>query len=475
MVSAARKLAVLVISVFTALVCARDARALSLTIAWDAPGDPTIIGYAVSYGTVSRAYTTGVNAGNSLSIKITDLLDHTPYYFAVQSYDAEYNLSDYSAEIVFQPLSLICHNTNAVSSDGGSVAVTLIPPDVIGGLGAKVTTCTPPSHSFFQVGTTPVTCRTTDLTGTATCQSEVTVTTAPPALAAVSDFDGDGRSDPGIFRSTVTPNTLWYAPLSGGGSPFQIYFGSPGDIPVVGDYDGDGKADAVSWQPSTGVWYGPRTGAATMVIQLPLGQYGDIPVPCDYNGDGATDPAIYRPSTGLWFGTTADGQRVVLNMIFGVQPGDIPVPADYDGDGKCDPAIMRPGAGPDGTNLWYAVLSGGGTFQTYLGLPGDIPVPADYNGDGKADAVIFRPSTGLWYGLGTGTGQIVTHMILGYNGVVPIPGDYDGDGATDPAIYDPSTGLFLGVNAAGDTLVLYNHVGAGRDFPTAYRLKYQQY
>ena len=51
MVSAARKLAVLVISVFTALVCARDARALSLTIAWDAPGDPTIIGYAVSYGT----------------------------------------------------------------------------------------------------------------------------------------------------------------------------------------------------------------------------------------------------------------------------------------------------------------------------------------------------------------------------------------------------------------------------------------
>jgi hypothetical protein len=118
---------------------------------------------------------------------------------------------------------------------------------------------------------------------------------------ARSDFDGDGRSDAGIFRPSQTPNALWYAPQSGGGS-FQIYFGASGDIPVPADYDGDGKADAVIFRPGTGLWYGPRTGAASIVIQMTLGQSGDIPVPCDYNGDGAVDPAYFRPSTVAWFG-----------------------------------------------------------------------------------------------------------------------------------------------------------------------------
>jgi hypothetical protein len=292
----------------------------------------------------------------------------------------------------------------------------------------------------------------------------------PPGRRAVSDFDGDGRSDPGIFRPTVNPNPLWYAPLSGGGPPFQIYFANAGDVPVAGDYDGDGKADAVIWRPSTGLWYGPRTGAATIVIQLVLGQNGDIPVPCDYDGDGAIDPAIYRPSSGLWFGTRADGQTVVLNTNLGLRAGDIPVPADYDGDGKCDPAIMRPGVGPGGTNLWFGVLSGGGIFQIYFGAAGDIPVPADYDGDGKADAVIFRPSTGLWYGPRTGAAQIVTQMFLGHSGDIPVPGDYDGSGANGPAIYDPSTGMFYGLNAAGNTVVLNTTVGVvAGDIPTAQR------
>ena len=291
-----------------------------------------------------------------------------------------------------------------------------------------------------------------------------------PDRRAMSDFNGDGRSDPGIFRPTVTPDALWYSTPSGGGTPFQIYFGTSGDIPVAGDYDGDGKADAVIWRPSTGLWYGPRTGAATIVIQMLLGQSGDIPVPCDYDGDGAVEPAIYRPSSGLWFGTKRDGSTVVLNTNLGVMAGDIPVPADYDGDGKCDPGIMRPGAGPGGTNLWYAQLSGGGIFQIYFGASGDVPVPADYDGDGKADAVIFRPSTGLWYGPRTGFAQIVTQTFLGQSGDIPIPGDYDGSGANNLAIYRPSTGLFFGVNAAGSSVVVNTNLGqATGDVPTPER------
>ena len=298
---------------------------------------------------------------------------------------------------------------------------------------------------------------------------EATVTGGAPARPPRSDFDADGRSDAGIFRPSQTPNALWYAPQSGGGA-FQIYFGASGDISVPADYDGDGKADAVIFRPATGLWYGPRTGAASIVVQMTLGQNGDIPVPCDYNGDGAVDPAIFRPSTGLWYGVKRDGSAVVLNTSFG-QSGDIPVPADYDGDGKCDPGIFRPSVTPNA--LWYSVLSGGGVFQIYFGASGDIPVPADYDGDGKADAAIFRPGSGLWYGPRTGGSTIVIQLNLGQNGDIPIPTDYDGDGAADAAIYRPSTGLFYGVRVAGGTVVLNTNLGhASGDVPTTKRPAY---
>src|SRR5258705_11685283 len=56
---------------------------------------------------------------------------------------------------------------------------------------------------------------------------EVNAAGAPPTRPN-SDFNGDGRSDAGIFRPSVTPNALWYSTPSGGGSPFQIFFGTSG-------------------------------------------------------------------------------------------------------------------------------------------------------------------------------------------------------------------------------------------------------
>jgi hypothetical protein len=203
------------------------------------------------------------------------------------------------------------------------------------------------------------------------------------------DFNGDQRTDLGaLYRGLSPADSLWYAP-----GTFQIYFGATTDIPVPGDYDGDGKTDAVIFRPGTGLWYGPRTGAAQIVIQMVLGQAGDIPIPGDYNGDGKTDAAIYRPSTGLFFAAFSGGG--VKSSTFGA-PGDVPVPRDYDGDGTTDFAIYRQNATPDHLGLWYAPLSGGGVYQIYFGAPGDKPVPGDYNGDKKAEAVIFREATGLW-------------------------------------------------------------------------------
>jgi hypothetical protein len=301
---------------------------------------------------------------------------------------------------------------------------------------------------------------------------EMTAPSPPPsgplnwAANNSADFDGDRITDFGLYRG-LSPNSLWYAPGTAGGGPFQIYFGASSDIPVPGDYDGDGKTDAVIYRPSNGLWYGPRTGAAQIVIQTVLGSPGDIPIPGDYNGDGRTDPAIFRPSIGLFFATNAAGNQVLLNTRFGTS-GDVPVPRDYDGDGKTDPAIYRQNATPQGFGLWYALLSGGGVHQIYFGAPGDVPVPGDYNGDKIADSVIFRPSTGLWYGPQTGAAAIVIQMNLGQSGDVPIPGYYDNNLAVDPAIFRRSTGLWFSVLSGGGTRTITG-LGQPGDVPVQKR------
>jgi hypothetical protein len=256
------------------------------------------------------------------------------------------------------------------------------------------------------------------------------------------DFDGNHITDLGaLYRGLSPADSLWYAP-----GTFQIYFGQTTDIPVPGDYNGDGKTDAVIFRPSTGLWYGPQTGAAAIVIQQIVGQPGDIPIPGDYDGDGKTDPAIYRPSTGMFFAVLSGGGT--KSSTFGA-PGDIPVPRDYDGDGITDFAIYRQNATPDHLGLWYAPLSGGGVYQIYFGAPGDKAVPGDYDGDGKAEAVIFRNSTGLWYGPKSSGGLF--QQIVGQPGDIPIPGYYDNNLSMDAAYYRPSTGLWFSVLSGGGT------------------------
>jgi len=278
------------------------------------------------------------------------------------------------------------------------------------------------------------------------------------------DYDGDGLTDMGaLYRGRAGLDGLWFAPSSAGGSAFQIYFGAPDDVPVPGDYDGDGRTDAVIFRPSTGLWYGPMTGAASIVVQMTLGQAGDVPVPGDYDGDGKTDPAIYRPSTGMFFAALSAGGT--KSSTFGA-PGDVPVPRDYDGDGKTDFAIYRPNAS-NGLGLWYAPLSGGGVYQIYFGAAGDVPVPGDYNGDKRAEAVIFRPSTGLWYGPYNGGGGLF-QLTLGQPGDVPIPGYYDSNLSLDPAIYRPATGLWFSALSGGG-VARVDGLGASTDVPVQKR------
>lgn len=273
----------------------------------------------------------------------------------------------------------------------------------------------------------------------------------PQAPTAIPfDFDGDRKSDVGIYRQGE-----WWIANSGAGSVTSAAFGGPGDVLVPADYTGDGRADQAVWRPSTGEWFVQRSGIATY-YSFPFGMTGDIPMPADFDGDGKTDVAVFRPSTATWYiGRSSDGQ--IAFAQFGAN-GDQPVSADYDGDGKADIAIFRPAEG----SWWILRSTNNQTMSFAFGAGTDRAVPGDYTGDGKADVAVWRPSTGEWFFLRNENNQYYS-FAFGVNGDIPAPADFDGDGKFDVAVFRPTQGVwYISATTAGSLIFSF---GVNSDRP----------
>ena len=269
------------------------------------------------------------------------------------------------------------------------------------------------------------------------------------------DFDGDGKTDVGIFRPA--PAEWWYLKSSNGGNA-AAQFGQTTDKIVPGDYTGDGKWDFAFFRPSTGFWYILRSEDFSFYA-FPFGSGTDIPAPADYDGDGKTDAAVFRASAGTWFIQRSTDGGVTITP-FG-SSADLPVPADYDGDGKADVAIWRPN-GANGAE-WWLLRSTAGLVATVFGLPGDDTVPGDYTGDGKADIAFYRPTGGVnWYILRSEDFSFYA-LPFGASGDLAAPGDYDGDGKADQGVFRASQATwYLNRSTAGVGIVGF---GASGDVP----------
>lgn len=229
-----------------------------------------------------------------------------------------------------------------------------------------------------------------------------------------ADYDGDRKTDFAAFRDGV-----WYILYSTTGQINYVQYGLSDDLPRPGDFDGDGRADIAVFRPSTGIWFYTRSSdGQTAGIQL--GSAGDVPMIEDFDGDGKSDITVYRPSEGVWYYLQSSNNQLIIEP-FGTS-GDIPLSGDFNGDGKSDLAVYRPSSG-----FWFYAQPTGTPAQNFVatpfGLSTDIPVAADYDGDNKTDIAVFRPSNGVWYILQSSNGQ-VDYTTYGLNGDRPLPAAY---------------------------------------------------
>ena len=188
---------------------------------------------------------------------------------------------------------------------------------------------------------------------------EVNAMNAIGSLALYNeDYDGDGKTDPGIFQ--------WH------GIGFLVYrmssTGSQNSVSMgwfqvrVGDVTGDNVADIASYDIST-------QSLSVAGRNIRWGNGGDRWVAADFDGDNVGEIAIFRASTGEWWWIRSSDS--VVNVVRWGIIGDTPVHADYDGDGKTDIAIYRP-ASPQST---YWVLGSGGQSSAFgFGVSTDAAV-----------------------------------------------------------------------------------------------------
>lgn len=170
-------------------------------------------------------------------------------------------------------------------------------------------------------------------------------------LPIVGDFDGDGVADFGVY---IPHEARWAIKLNrGDGAPRTSFFaevrgfGGPDELPIVGDFDGDGKSDL-------GV-YNARERRIKLMLNRGNGNFGpgiewevdhiggegEIAIAGNFSGGKQCDLGVYIPRRRYWAvkrnrGGGAFGPDWYFEGTYFGGEGEIPIVGDFNGDGLAD-------------------------------------------------------------------------------------------------------------------------------------------
>ncbi len=253
------------------------------------------------------------------------------------------------------------------------------------------------------------------------------------ATPVIGDFDGDGRSEAGIY---IAGN--WYIDLNGNGlwdpEDLWVSLGTELDRPVVGDWDGDGKDDVGIFGPE---WYRD----AEAIINDP-----GLPDPENPLRSKPKNPPPTVPEAtdgGRLLRRTPQGnlRADLIDHVFRYgQATDVPLAGDWNGDGIDTVAVFRDGR-------WMLDVDGDGRWTDRdesfeYGQAGDLPVVGDWDGDGIDDLGVRRGDYWILDKDGdrrlTDQDPRVMQLRSGAHDEQPVAGDWNGDGVDEVGTYESS-------------------------------------
>jgi hypothetical protein len=171
---------------------------------------------------------------------------------------------------------------------------------------------------------------------------------------------------------------------------------------VPSDYDGDGRADPAVYRTTTGEWFILNSSGPPTHVGWGAPSLGDVPVPADFDDDGRTDIAIYRLLTGEWF-VIRSTNGSLLTLSWGAPSlGDMPLryPWVVDPSSQLSPQLSVNASGsseflmPTGTG-WRTSEAPRSPTWTPAGDVESDGAPPDRGGPGVADVrppVVQRPA-----------------------------------------------------------------------------------